>query len=63
MRYRVSLPDDGAVEARELLGLGRITKVPIELDLDPGQIKSLRARGIVLESAEKAPSKKSAREE
>ena len=55
MRYRVSLPWDGAVEARELLGLGRITKEPIELELGPEQVRSLRARGIVLESTEKAP--------
>lgn len=63
MRYRVHLHEDGPIEARDLIGLGRITKQPIELELKPDQVKSLRARGIVLEQVTKAPSKKSAREE
>ncbi len=63
MRYRVHLPEDGPIEARDIFGLGRITREPVELELKPDQVKSLRARGIVLEPVDKAPSKKSAREE
>jgi len=50
--YLVSLPVEGPNEAVELLGLGRITKDPKRLDLSEGQLKSVRAHGLVAQAVE-----------